>query len=217
VFSATPLASAEPLAFTPARTAQVSHFLADPREVDLYRITLAAGDRISAAVSAQAAGSGLQSLLRVFDARGSELALDDQEGGDPSLTFQAATAGDYFVGVSSAPDANYDPNVAGSGTPGGTTGLYTLNVRLGTSARPEADLAGSSFRLGTDTAAAGDAIPVRFAVENRGAADPGNFRVEVRRAAMTSSTARPHSRRSAGRNSRQMRRAGASQRRPGLW
>src|ERR1700693_5430447 len=67
LFSAVPLAAATPLIFTPADTAQVSHFLADPREANLYRISLNAGDRVSAAVSAQSSGSGLQSLLRVFD------------------------------------------------------------------------------------------------------------------------------------------------------
>src|SRR5262249_20150397 len=114
------------LTFNAFGTARASGSLADPREADLYRITLGAGDRTGAAVSAQTAGSGLVSLLRVFDAAGHPLALDDQEGGDPQLTFQAATAGDYFVGVSSAPNDNYGPGVADSGTAGGTTGLYTL-------------------------------------------------------------------------------------------
>src|SRR5262249_32323208 len=152
-------------------TAQAAGFLADPREVDLYRVHLGPGDILNAGVSAQSAGSGLQSLLRVFDDSGRQLVLDDQEGGDPQLTFQAATDGDYFVGISGAPNDHYDPQVEGSGTAGATTGLYTLNVRLTLNAPLVADLTGSSFRLDTATAAPGDTVPVRFTVENRGGAD----------------------------------------------
>ena len=80
-------------------------------------------------VSAQAS-SGLQSLLRVFGDGGKQLALDDQEGGGPRLTFQAATAGTYFVGVSSAGDTAYNLNAASSDKGGATTGLYVLDVGL---------------------------------------------------------------------------------------
>ena len=41
------------------------------------------------------------------------------------------------------------------------------------------DLTGSSFRTGLDMAQAGESVPVSFTVENRGAADPGNFQVEL--------------------------------------
>ena len=121
----------------------------------------------------------LTSLLRIFDASGTPLALDDQQGGDPQLSFQAATAGIYYVGVSSAPNNNYNPTVVYGGVPGATTGLYTLDVTLTTSAPLLPDLTGSSFRTGVDMAAAGDTIPVNFTVQNRGGADPGNFQVQV--------------------------------------
>ena len=107
------------------------------------------------------------------------MALDNQQGGDPSLTFQVPIGGDYYVGVSSAPNDNYNPNVPDSGIAEGTTGLYTLGVRLITTAPLLPDLTGSSFRTGTDMAAAGDQIPVNFTVENRGGANPGNFQVQV--------------------------------------
>jgi hypothetical protein len=177
--SNSPLAAATPLLFGPLGTAQAAHFLARPTEVDLYWVHLQANDRLSISVSAQTTGSGLQSLLRVFDAQATPLALDDQQGGDPRLTFQAATAGDYFVGVSSAPNDAYDPTVSDRGTAGGTTGLYTLDLRRTPGAPPRPDLAGSSFRLGADMAEPGDRIPLTFAVENRGAADPNHFRVEL--------------------------------------
>ena len=179
ILSGSPLTEATPLLFGPPGTAQAAHFLASPTEVDLYRVHLDAQDRLSASVSAQTAGSGLESLLRVFDAQGMPLALDDQEGGDPQLTFQAATTGDYFVGVSSAPNDAYNPTISDSGPAGGTTGLYTLDLRRTPGAPLQPDLTGSSFRLGTDAAEPGDRIPLTFAIENRGAADPGQFQVEV--------------------------------------
>ena len=178
VFAGDTLATATVLPFIawqPAgvQTAQASGFLATTNEVDLYKVSLHAGDQLALSVSAQTAGSGLQSLLRVFDVSGTPVALDDQEGGDPSLTFQAPAAGDYYVGVSSAPNDNYDPQTADSGTPGATTGLYTLNLRdapMPAGASPKEDLTGSSFRLGAETAAWGDTLPMTFTVENRGGA-----------------------------------------------
>ena len=179
LLSNSPLAAATPLVFGPLGTAQAAHFLASPTEVDLYRVHLDARDRLSTTVSAQTAGSGLASLLRIFDAAGRPLALDDQEGGDPQLSFQAATAGDYLVGVSSAPNNAYDPTVGDSGTAGGTTGLYQLDLRRTPAAPLQPDLTGSSFRLSADAAEPGDRVPLTFAVENRGAADPGHFQVEI--------------------------------------
>ena len=122
------LDSAVPLHFLAFDDAQESRFLSKPGEVDLYSVSLQPGDELDVNISAQQTGSGLASTLRVFAADGTPLALDNQQGGDPHLVFQAATAGTYFVGVSSAPNNAYNPNVAGSGTAGGTTGLYTLDA-----------------------------------------------------------------------------------------
>jgi hypothetical protein len=143
-------------------TAHASGFLARPDEVDLYQVHLGAGDRVSAAVTAQTSGSGLTSLLRMFDDHGKQVALDDQEGGDPSLAFQAAQEGDYFVGVSSV-----------------TTGRYALDLHLTPLAPLQADLAGSSFRLGANTAAWGEVVQATFAIDNRGGADSGAFMVQL--------------------------------------
>ncbi len=179
LLAASPLDLAVPLHFGAYNDAEVSHFLSIPNEVDLYSVPLQAGEIVSASVDAQQAGSGLTSLLRIFDANGTPLALDNQQGGDPQLSFQAATAGVYYIGVSSAPNNDYNPLVANSGVPGDTTGLYTLDVDLTTSAPLLPDLTGSSFRTGVDMAAAGDTFPVNFTVQNRGGADPGNFQVQV--------------------------------------
>src|SRR6516165_5885679 len=130
--AASPLDSAVPLHFGVLNDAEVSHLLSIPDEVDLYSVTLQSGETLEASIDSQQAGSGLTSLLRVFDANGTPLALDDQQGGDPHLSFQAATPGLYYVGVSGAPNDDYNPAVAGSGIPGDTTGPYTLDVRLTT-------------------------------------------------------------------------------------
>ena len=170
---------AVPLHFGALNDAEVSHFLSIPTEVDLYAVTMQRGETIDVSVDAQQAGSALESLLRIFDADGTPMALDDQQGGDPRLTFQAAAAGTYYIGVSSAPNDDYDPTVADSGIPGGSTGLYTLDVTESTSTLLLPDMTGSSFRTGLDMASPGDSVPVSFTVQNRGGVDPGNFRVQV--------------------------------------
>src|SRR5262245_25809941 len=83
VLSVPPLDAATPLAFNTFNTAHVVHFLSSPSEIDLYRVTLHAGDTINTSITAQASGSGLASLLRIFDSRGTPLARNNQEGGDP--------------------------------------------------------------------------------------------------------------------------------------
>ena len=174
-----PLDQAVPLHFGAFDDAQVTHFLSIPDEFDLYSVSMQKGETLDAKISAQQSGSALESLLRVFNSSGAPLALDDQQGGDPQLSFQAATAGTYYVGVSSAPNDDYHPTQEFSGVPGATTGLYTLDVDLKTGVPLLPDLTGSSFRTGAQMAASGNAIPVSFTVENRGGADPGNFQVQV--------------------------------------
>ena len=156
-----------------------SGFLAQPNQFDLYPVFLDAGERVNVQLNALTAGSALQSLLRIFDAGGRQVALNDQEGGDPELTFQAAIAGTYRVGVSAAGDDAYDPNTPGSGSGGATTGLYTLDVRRTTGTPVQSDLAAASFRLGAETAAWGENVPVTFTIENRGGLLSGDFAVEV--------------------------------------
>src|SRR5438552_1125596 len=105
--SASPLDLAPTLQFNTRHEAQAYHFLANPTEFDLYRVRLEAGQSIQAGISAKDAGnqagagftfpfpgtnsqstSGLGSLLRVFDAFGTPLAMNNPQGGDPSLVLQ---------------------------------------------------------------------------------------------------------------------------------
>ena len=190
-----------------------SHFLSSPGEVDLYAVALSPGDTFSASIAAQQAGSTLTSLLRVFDSSGTALAIDNQEGGDPQLTFQAATAGTYYLGVSSAPNNDYNPLVAGSGAAGGSTGIYTLDVsRRSGPSMP--DLTGSSFRTGEEMAA----LEIRFRLSSRSRTVVERTRVISRLkccwAKTTSLTARPRcSQRSRAASWWRTHRAGASARR----
>src|SRR5689334_9737772 len=70
--------AATPLTFSAIQTAHADGRIAAANDFALYRVALGAGDLVTAAVSAQANGSGLQSVLRVFDSGGHPLALDDQ-------------------------------------------------------------------------------------------------------------------------------------------
>ncbi|MFM1902830.1 MAG: hypothetical protein RLZZ440_730, partial [Planctomycetota bacterium] len=100
------------------------------RDVDLFTVTLAAGESIDVAVIAQAAGSTLDSYLRLFDATGGQLAANDDSGSslDSRLAFSAAVAGTYYVGVSGYGNTSYAP-AAGSGTAPGSTGAYTVTFQ----------------------------------------------------------------------------------------
>src|SRR5579863_9231033 len=78
LLAVSPLDLAVPLHFGAFNDAEVSHFLSIPDEVDLYSVTLQKGETIDAGINAQQAGSGLASLLRIFDSNGTPLALDNQ-------------------------------------------------------------------------------------------------------------------------------------------
>ena len=104
--------------------AQASGVLAGANQVDLYAVSLQAGDEAALGVSAQAPGS-LQSALRAFDGGGGQLPLQQSTGG---LTFAAAVTGVYYVGVSSDGDVGYSPTTANSGSGGATSGGYHLTL-----------------------------------------------------------------------------------------
>ena len=101
-------------------------------DVDLYSLDLAAGETVTIDIDAAALAepSSLDSYLRLFDAVGSEVAFNDDDGSsfDSQLTFTAESAGSYVVGVSGYANSVYDPLVAGTGSTAGSTGAYTLRV-----------------------------------------------------------------------------------------
>src|SRR5271166_151388 len=79
LLSASPLDLAVPLHFGAFNDGELSHFLSIPDEVDLYSVALERGATLDASINAQQDGSGLASLLRVFDANGTPMAFDNQQ------------------------------------------------------------------------------------------------------------------------------------------
>jgi hypothetical protein len=113
------LATAIPSAYSGYQNSFLYGNLNDPNQVDMYQLQLTAGE----AVIVQVPGF----LLRIFDANGNQLALnDDNQGPNPGLLFTAPTDGSYYVGVSSSGNFAYDPLTPGSGSGGSSTGFYDL-------------------------------------------------------------------------------------------
>jgi hypothetical protein len=156
--------------------ATASGSLAVADEADLYRVSLKAGDVVTAAVQAEQGGSTLDSVLRVFDPNGRPFALSDNyDGQDPRLTFQAATSGTYYLGISGAGNTRYDPRVPGSGA-GRSAGLYTVSLtRLQAATAAAPDVVGASFQVSQAAALWGDRLTVTYTIENRGGAVANNF------------------------------------------
>ncbi len=115
-------------------------------DVDIFQVELAAGEGVKLKVNAKAIDSELDSYLRVFDSAGNELAFDDNSTNNPgenpadittdsTIDFAPAIPGEYFIGVSSAGNFNYDvvngdTNLNLSPNTGFSTGEYELQVDI---------------------------------------------------------------------------------------
>lgn len=103
-------------------------------DVDLYRFDLRSDvSDFSVVITPQA---GLNTLVRIFDANGTELTSapisspinNGGPGAADARSGLALTAGTYYIGVSSAGNASYNP-LTGAGASGGSaTGSYTIQV-----------------------------------------------------------------------------------------
>jgi Ca2+-binding RTX toxin-like protein len=123
-------------AFTLAARIGNNPNIAPESDVDLYKVELNAGDQLSIDIDARVYGSPLDSVLRLFDSAGNELAVsDDTPAPDEFFTFDSFidftvnSSGTYYIGVSGFSNFSYDPFVEGSGF-GSGTGDYTLNLTL---------------------------------------------------------------------------------------
>lgn len=102
-------------------------------DVDLFKVRLAAGDRLIVDVDTQTIGSPLDSSLRLFNETGIELALVlNREGSvDPFLDFTASASGTYYLGVGTDGNINYDPEAEASGQNfGNAGGNYNLKISI---------------------------------------------------------------------------------------
>ena len=119
-------------------------------DVDIYEFQLNAGDRVKIDVDAALFGSSLDSVLRLFDSQGKELARSDDTSGpgelfsrDPYIEFTASTSGNYYVGVSSWANFDYNPNQSNSGN-GRSSGGYALEMTIENLAPKPSDLSALS-------------------------------------------------------------------------
>jgi len=102
-------------------------------DVDLFRVHLAAGQRLVIDVDARTGGSRLDSVVRVFSRHGRRLAVNDDHAGAPDshLVFEARRSGVHYVGLSGFGNAAY--GIARGGRRGpGSTGAYALTLTFDT-------------------------------------------------------------------------------------
>jgi hypothetical protein len=121
-------------------TARIGDGLNPLRDVDMYQITVNAGQVVTANTSLPTGGAALYTTLRLFDSTGNQLFATSSYN-STHMDYQFATAGSYYIGISGYPDTSYNPNLAGTGT-NGNRGDYTLNLTLTT---PTADSAGDTL------------------------------------------------------------------------
>ncbi|MFM8414526.1 MAG: S8 family serine peptidase [Planctomycetota bacterium] len=104
------------------------------RDVDLYRVRVQAGQRLVIDVDAQSlpSGSTLDSVLRVFDARGRQVAANDDSGEsfDSWLAIRPRTTAVFYVGISGYGNSRYNPRLDRSAR-AGSTGFYQVAFSFG--------------------------------------------------------------------------------------
>lgn len=94
-------------------------------DVDMYRFNVAAAGTIHVVVTPT---PGLDSVVRVFNAAGADMAMFDAPGLGvvDTVSVTIPEAGTYYVGISSSGNTTYSP-LDGSGASGGTSrGSYTM-------------------------------------------------------------------------------------------
>lgn len=127
-----------PLVFTD--TASIGDGIDTPSDasldIDFYRFQLNVGERVTVDIDTLGL-SQLDSMIRLFDAAGHEVARSDNDpapGELPStesyLDFTAAEAGSYYVAVSGAGNDQYDPQSLGNRIGPVSDGAYQIEVSV---------------------------------------------------------------------------------------
>ncbi|WP_417389721.1 Ig-like domain-containing protein [Gimesia sp.] len=131
--------------------------IADPLlDVDMFQVQLDAGDSVIVDIDAYMFETGLDSIIRIFDSVGNEVAYSDDDLSpdefatdllnfplDSYATFTATTTGTYYIGISawnsSNDPATYDPTTT-AGRPTGVSssevGSYDLTITVQDGALP---------------------------------------------------------------------------------
>ncbi len=125
------LATATLLSYTHGTPIVQSSSLDPLGDIDIFRVDLSIGDKLTVDLKTVSINSSLAGYLRIFDSTGVELAFNDGFGAtDAMASIVASATGAYFVGVSDDGDFFYDPNTAGSGFGDVTTGAFDLQVQV---------------------------------------------------------------------------------------
>jgi len=109
-------------------------------DVDMFRFSVTAGQVVDFDVDTADNGApGLNSMLRLFDSQGQELAANQAGAApgelvvsfDPYLRYTFTSGGVYFLGVSSHSNGTYNATTGANDTGGGgyTVGTYALIVQ----------------------------------------------------------------------------------------
>ncbi|MFI4849994.1 MAG: Ig-like domain-containing protein [Gimesia chilikensis] len=132
--------------------------IADPLlDVDMFQVQLDAGDSVIVDIDAHQFDTGLDSVVRIFDAAGNEVAYSDDDLApdetltdfgdfgdlDSYVTFTASTTGTYYIGISAYnfndDPVSYDPtDTAGrpTGVEASDVGSYDLHITVQNGAAP---------------------------------------------------------------------------------
>jgi uncharacterized delta-60 repeat protein len=112
----------------------VNFTIGNVTDADLVRFTVKKGQKVGFDVD-RAAGSGVNSFLRLFDANGNQLATNDDaaapgetKGADSYLEYTFNTAGTYYIAVSNNQNRTYEPRFGYDDNGIGSTGAYKLSL-----------------------------------------------------------------------------------------
>jgi subtilisin family serine protease len=123
------------------------------KDVDIIKFELRSSGTVTIQLGSNSSNpADFNTLLRLFNTSGQELAFNDNVGsGQFSGITSDLSAGTYYVGVSGYNNRNYNPNVAASGV-AAATGNYSLQFQLSNS-DPNGIVSGAApVNFGTDLA-----------------------------------------------------------------
>ncbi|MBX3439950.1 MAG: pre-peptidase C-terminal domain-containing protein, partial [Planctomycetaceae bacterium] len=112
-------------------------------DVDMFRISLNAGDRLTVDVTGGDLGWGGYGL-RLFDSFGSDLDFRIGDFGE-FIDFTAQFSGVYYVGISGAENYTYNPLVEGSGSFNFYTGTYEIEFLVNSVLQPRGSYVGGEL------------------------------------------------------------------------